>query len=280
MAAGRGLMTDGYVDLHTSPLAPDRSPVRIHYREAGSGPPVLFLHGGWGYGFYPFDRQAAALEARHRVLIPDRTGYGGSGTLDVQRPDFHRRAARETLATIDALGFDRAALWGHSDGAIIALWLAVLAPGRATAIVAEATHYFRRKPRSRRFFEAMRDAPAQLGERVVAALEREHGSRWQSLVQLNGDAWLRLADEASSDDANLYDGRLAETTAPVLVVHGRRDPRTEPGELDAMTAALERRHGLTKLLLLDDGAHSPHSESATADCVTREATAFLDEFAR
>ncbi len=280
MAADRGLMTDGYVDLHTSPLAPDRSPVRIRYREAGSGPSMLFLHGGWGYEFYPFDRQVSGLEARYRLLIPDRTGYGGSGTLDVQRPDFHRRAAQETLAIIDALGLERVALWGHSDGAIIALLCALFAPGRVTAIVAEATHYFRIKPRSRPFFETMRDAPEQLGERVVDALEREHGRRWRSLIQMNGDAWIRIADEAPSADADLYDGRLAETSAPILVVHGGKDPRTEPGELDAMSAALERRRAVTKVLLLDDGAHSPHTESATADRVTREATSFLGEYAR
>ncbi|HEX7139056.1 MAG TPA: alpha/beta hydrolase [Vicinamibacterales bacterium] len=276
MADDRGLMTDGYIDLHASPLAPGRSPVRIRYRDAGSGPPVVFLHGGWGYEFYPFDGQTSVLEARHRVLIPDRTGYGRSGALDVQRPDFHRRAAEETLSTLDTLHVDRAAFWGHSDGAVIALWIAVLAPDRVTAVVAEATHYFRKKPRSRAFFETMRDAPEELGARVAAALEGHHGSRWRSLIQTNGEAWLRIADEAASDAADLYDERLAEIVRPVLLVHGRKDPRTEPGELDALRAALERHGAATGLLLLDEGAHSPHTEAATAERVTREATAFLD----
>jgi len=276
MADGRGLMTDGDIDLHASPLAPGRSPVRIHYREAGRGDAVLFLHGGWGYEFYPFDRQASALEARHRVLIPDRTGYGRSGALDVQRPDFHRRAAEETLSTIDALHVDRATFWGHSDGAVIALWITLLAPERATAVVAEATHYFRKKPRSRAFFETMRDAPDGLGGRVAAALEDHHGSRWRSLIQTNGEAWLRIADEAASAAADLYDGRVGEIACPVLLVHGRRDPRTEPGELDALRAALESRDAATRLLLLDEGGHSPHTEAATAERVTREVTAFVD----
>jgi len=239
----------------------------------------VFLHGGWGYAFYPFERQAAALEARHRVLIPDRTGYGGSGDLDVQPPDFHRRAAAETLATVDALGVDRAAFWGHSDGAVIALWIALLAPDRVAAVVAEATHYFRRKPRSRDFFETMRDAPDDLGGRVAAALERDHGARWRSLIRMNGDAWLRIAAEASSDGDDLYDGRLRQVAAPVLLVHGGRDPRTEPGELDAVTDDLEGRSARTTLLLLEEGGHSPHSEAATAERVTSEATSFLDEAA-
>lgn len=269
-------MTDGYVHLHASPLAPGRSPVRIRYRDAGGGAPVLFLHGGWGYEFYPFDRQAAGLEAQHRILIPDRTGYGASGAIDVQRPDFHQRAAGETLELLDALGLDRTACWGHSDGAVIAFWMAVLAPERVAAVVSEATHLFRRKPRSRAFFETMRDAPDELGGRVAAALERDHGSRWRSLIQMNGEAWLRIAAEAASDTADLYDGRLRDVACPVLLVHGRRDPRTEPGELEALRDALANRRAATTLLLLEEGGHSPHSEGVTAERVTREAVAFLD----
>jgi len=34
------------IDLPCSPLAPDRSPVRIRYRDAGEEPAIVFLHGG------------------------------------------------------------------------------------------------------------------------------------------------------------------------------------------------------------------------------------------
>lgn len=44
---------------------------------------VVVLHGGWGAKIYPFDRQIAALD-RHRVIVPDRTGYGRSGTIGLQ----------------------------------------------------------------------------------------------------------------------------------------------------------------------------------------------------
>jgi pimeloyl-ACP methyl ester carboxylesterase len=80
------------IELRTSALAPGVSPVEIHYRDVGSGSPIVILHGGWGYEIYPFDRQIAALEIpsdRH----PDRTGYGGSegwsgrkSTFTVARP--------------------------------------------------------------------------------------------------------------------------------------------------------------------------------------------------
>jgi len=264
-------MVETDVALPSSPLVPGVSPVRVHVREAGCGRPILVLHGGWGYAIYPFDDQMAALGARRRFLIPDRTGYGASDPLDIQRTDFHQRAAEESLGVLDALAIDRAALWGHSDGAVIALRVGLMAPHRVEAIVAEAAHFFRRKPRSRAFFETMRDAPERLGDRVVATLAREHGARWRSLIATNGDAWLRIADEASSDAADLYDGRLSQLAVRTLIVHGARDPRTEPGELDALRAAIPG----AKAAILDAGGHSPHSEPATSEEVTRIVSEFL-----
>src|SRR5262249_23480382 len=109
-----------YATLQASPLAPDIKPVEIYYRDEGTGPPLVFLHGGWGYQIYPFDQQVAALKNSSRILIPDRTRYGRSSHFVGELPtDFHYRAATETLLLLDQLGIDRAIFWGHSDGAVI-----------------------------------------------------------------------------------------------------------------------------------------------------------------
>jgi pimeloyl-ACP methyl ester carboxylesterase len=260
-----------FVELVSSELAPGVSPVRIHYREAGGGPPIVVLHGGWGYEIYPFDRQIAALAPHHHVVIPDRTGYGGSGRLAGQETDFHRRAAGETFAVIDALRLERPVLWGHSDGAVIALMMGLLAPERVGGVVAEATHFFRSKPSSREFFETMMQNPDGLGERVTAVLAREHGEAWRDLIRANGEAWLRIAQAQSRPDEDLYGGRLHELRVPALLIHGARDPRTEPGELDGLRAALPAAH----VAVLPEGGHSPHSERATADETTRTAREFV-----
>src|SRR5262249_19137887 len=162
---------------------------------------------------------------------------------------------------MDALEIERAALWGHSDGAVIALWLGLLAPSRVEAIVAEATHFLRRKPRSRPFFETMRGDPDRFGPRLVEVLERDHGPGWGRVLGLGGAAWPALADTAPSDDADLYDGRLPSLIVPTLFLHGGRDPRTEPGELEALTAAAPAG----RLALISEAGHSPHTEVASAD---------------
>ncbi len=262
--------------LPRSPLVPGRSPVRIGYRDSNDGRKIgrcdvlVVLHGGWGARIYPFDRQIAALD-RHRVIVPDRTGYGTSETIDGLPADFHQRAAEETLAVLDALGLGRASFWGHSDGAVIALRVALMAPDRVDRIVAEATHFFRRKPRSREFFESMRDRPEQFGGRVSKALEVDHGSRWRALLTINGEAWLHLADSSGDGQADLYDGRLADVRSPVLLVHGEADPRTEPGEFEALRAALPHAN----IAVLTRAFHSPHSEPAAADAVTDAMRRFL-----
>jgi pimeloyl-ACP methyl ester carboxylesterase len=71
--------------------------------------------------------------------------------------------------------------------------------------------------------------------------------------------------------ATLYQGRLTEIRAPTLFIHGRLDPRTEPGELEAVREQLPN----AEMRILDEGYHSPHSEVATADSVTQIATEFL-----
>jgi pimeloyl-ACP methyl ester carboxylesterase len=266
----------GFVDIARSALLPDVSPVRIRYREAGEGPPIVFLHGGWGYEIYPIDRQIAALAPEHRILVPDRSGYGGSPPIATLPPDFHRRAVDETWAVVDALGLERPVLWGHSDGAIIALLLALAAPDRIAGAIVEAAHYLRRKPASHAFFESMIANPASLGAAVIRVLTRDHGDAWGRVVERHSRAWLRISDEAVSATDDFYDGHLADVQVPVLVVHGARDPRTEPGELDRLRAALPR----ARFEVMRAAGHSPHSERAAADEVTASVRTFVDGVAR
>jgi 3-oxoadipate enol-lactonase len=262
--------------IASSPLAPRAAPVRIHYRDVGSGPPLVFLHGGWGYAVYPFDRQIETLAPTYRIVIPDRTGYGGSGRLAAQEADFHRRAAGETFAVVEALGLERPVVWGHSDGAVIALLMGLMRPARVAGLIVEATHLYRSKPASRAFFETMMKDPDALGERVTRVLERDHGDAWRDVIRMNGVAWLRIAEARAACGDDLYDGRLASLSVPTLILHGAKDPRTEPGELDALRAALPS----ARVALVADGGHSPHSERLAADAATTAARDFLAEVTR
>jgi 3-oxoadipate enol-lactonase len=258
------------VTIPAAPIAPGRSPARILVREAGSGPAAVLLHGGWGWEVYPFD--VDALAARHRVVGPDRVGYGGSGRLPELPRGFHRAMAEETLLVLDALGIERAAFWGHSDGAVVAAWIGFLAPSRVRALVLEALHFLAAKPASLEFFRTAVAAPERFGADVAAALQRDHGDGWRDVLAAGGRAWLSIIEEGlAGRRADVFEGRFGEIHAPVLLLHGSRDPRTEPGEIEAARRALPS----ARLALLD-AAHAPHSSPRVGAEATRIAVEFLE----
>ena len=253
--------------IDASPLLPGTRPIELHYQDGGRGAPIVLLHGGWGYGFYPHDDAIAKLD--RRFLIPDRTGYGGSPHIEALPPKFHLAAAIETERLLDALGIHRTVLWGHSDGAIIATILALRDPERYEGIVVEAIHLDRAKPHSRDFFQQMVKDPDSFGERVTRRLAEEHGEDyWRTIICAGGQAWL---DIAATPDEVFYEHRLGELRVPMLVVHGADDPRTEPGELDR----IHREVPTARIEMIERGGHSPHSATATAAQVTAIVERFL-----
>jgi len=249
--------------------------VAIHYREYGQGKPLLFLHGGWGYEVYSFERQIKAFEGRFRIVIPERSGYGHSTHLSGEMPvDFHRRAALETLALLDALRIPRVTLWGHSDGAVIAAMMGLREPERCECLILEAFHFLKDKPGMRPLFEQLIADPEGVGERRRKLLVQNHGETyWKNVVRRNCGAWLRIGDSATHPEEDLYGGQLGKLTPPTLFVHGRLDPRTEPHEMDRVQRALPR----TPMKFIENGKHSPHSESKAFEECTEIVTQFLSD---
>jgi pimeloyl-ACP methyl ester carboxylesterase len=265
-----------FIELPNSPHAPGIRPVEIHYRDVGNGRPLVFLHGGWGYGVYPITRQIKAFEGQVRFVIPDRSGYGRSTQLPGQMPpDFHQRAAEETLLVLDALGISRAIFWGHSDGAVIAAKIGLLAPERCERLLLEAFHFEPAKPNSRSFFRQFATHPEDVKEKMQRLLIADHGkdedhNRWKKVVQRNCRVWLKLAAQSKGPDDDLFAGRLDKLKVPVTFIHGRSDPRTEPEEMERVQEALPR----AKMCFVETGRHSPHSERKS----WQECNEILSEF--
>lgn len=94
--------------------------IEIGYEDAGSGVPVVFLHG------FPLDRslwapQIGGLVDRCRCIAPDLRGFGESG---VQGPYSMDRYADDVVALLDMLRIERAVFAGLSMGGYVAfaLW--------------------------------------------------------------------------------------------------------------------------------------------------------------
>lgn len=108
----------------------------IHLSEAGSGYPVILLHGGGpgASGVSNYARNIPALATHFRVLVPDMPGYGGS-TKGVDRDDPFGDLAAGILGLMDALRIPCAHLVGNSLGGACALRMALDAPARVSALV-------------------------------------------------------------------------------------------------------------------------------------------------
>jgi pimeloyl-ACP methyl ester carboxylesterase len=109
-----------------------RREIRLHghpvsYREAGSGPVVLLVHGITSSSGAWSD-VIPALAEHHTVVAPDLLGHGGSAK---PRGDYslgaYASGLRDLLA---ALGHERATVVGHSMGGGIAMQLAYQFPER------------------------------------------------------------------------------------------------------------------------------------------------------
>lgn len=111
---------------------PDGSAARVHYRRAGSGPPLLMVHQSprSSEEFLPL----IARWSRHFTCIaPDTRGFGQSAPLRGALPDC-TDYARALVAFMDAIGLQRTAAYGFHSGAILLVNAAKLAPRRFSAI--------------------------------------------------------------------------------------------------------------------------------------------------
>ena len=101
----------------------------LAYREAGSGPPVVLLHGG-GLDSRMWDPQFDALASDYRVIAVDARGHGQSST-----PDAPFRHADDLAELLARLGIDSAVFVGLSMGAGSAVDTAVEYPGLVRGLV-------------------------------------------------------------------------------------------------------------------------------------------------
>ncbi|MFC6085646.1 alpha/beta fold hydrolase [Sphaerisporangium aureirubrum] len=95
--------------------------VRLHAAVAGSGSPVVLLH-GFPQTHLMWRHVAADLAADHTVICPDLRGYGASDKPAETGPDVYakRTMAADIVALAHALGHERFALAGHDRGALVA----------------------------------------------------------------------------------------------------------------------------------------------------------------
>jgi pimeloyl-ACP methyl ester carboxylesterase len=120
------------IDHRTVAIEASDGTLHVHLSEAGSGPPLLLLH-GWPQHAEVWRRVVPLLAGDFRLLMPDLRGFGSSG---IPAGGYNpAQFAADAVALLDALAIERAGVIGHDWGGFAAYLLGLGHPERATGLV-------------------------------------------------------------------------------------------------------------------------------------------------
>jgi pimeloyl-ACP methyl ester carboxylesterase len=237
---------------------------RTRYFEAGSGPPVVLLHGaGFISGADSWLGNVDGLARQFRVLAPDCLGWGPGDQLTLGYSfgylvDFVREFQ-------DALGMSRSHVVGHSMGGWIASLLAYESPNRVERLVLVASGGLATRP-----LPSMTNWAPPSEEQIRAGLgtlqragvdveplvaERVERAGDPERVERFGAVMAHMTHPETRQRYNTA-RRLPHISSPTLILWGR-DDQVNPLELG------ERTHELipgSRLVTFEQCGHSLPTE--------------------
>jgi 3-oxoadipate enol-lactonase len=232
---------------------------------AGSGPPVVLLH-GFSLDRRMWDDVVPVLAAERTVVTYDLRGFGASAPMDLHIGYTH---TGDLLRLLDHLGIERAVVAGFSFSGEVALRLAQEAPGRVRHLVlvdalvdglpwdveaAEAMHAVRTALHDRGI-EAAKQVWLQHPFFQVAGRRPELAARLSAMVGgFGGRHWL---GEDPHLPASPHPGGLGAVAVPTTVVVGALDV---PGFLE-MAAVLGRDIPGARLVTIPGSGHMAPMEA-------------------
>src|SRR5579872_907289 len=225
-------------------------------------PTIVMLHEGLGsaamWGDFPDRLQDSTGMG---VFVYSRAGYGASTPVTLPRPfDYMTREALDVLPKLlDAIGFQRGVLLGHSDGASIA---AIYAGGtgdhRLRGVVLIAPHFV--------VEDVSVASIAEIRNTYETTDLRAKLARWHRNVDNAfygwNDAWLH--PDFRRWDISEY---LAYIRVPVAILQGVND---QYGTIRQVEIAQEECYCPVDVTMIGNAGHSPQREAAqlTLDIVS------------
>ena len=248
--------------------------VPIRYVRAGSGPPVVLVH-GFGSSIYSWKDVLPALATGHDVVALDLPGFGGSGIPERLSPDHLPRAV---LGVMDRLGIERASLAGNSLGGATALWVAAARPERVDRLVLIDSAGLRLDPQDRPLLLRLLSLPGAslVGRLPVRRLvagwavrsaffdpgrvthERLDEYVAPALRPRAAEAAVTLAREPDPTSGG-FGAHLERIHAPTLVIWGREDRWIPVEDAQRFATALPD----VRAVVLERCGHVPQEECPT-----------------
>lgn len=245
----------GWVDHERSGLS---------WREAGSGPPVIFLH-GLGGARMAWGSQLRGLADRFRCIAWDMPGYGEAAAV---RPLTFEAVAKRLVDLLDELELERADLVGLSFGGMHALHTAIRFPGRvAKLVLASTSPAFGMDGTTKEEWTQDRlgalengGTPADGAERIVdmltaAPLTGEiRAETIECFHNISAEGFRGSVECLPTNDVR---NELGNITHPTLVVVGEFDEETPPSYARALHDGLPN----SRLEIMKDVGHLSNAEA-------------------
>jgi pimeloyl-ACP methyl ester carboxylesterase len=213
-------------------------------------PTVVMLHEGLGsIALWKDFPNAVAERTGCRILVYSRYGHGNSDVLLEKRPVrfMHYEAEVALPQLLKVFAIERPILFGHSDGASIALIYAGTFPESPRALVLEAPHVF--------VEDLSVSSIAAAKENFRTTDFREKLARYHSHADETfwgwNDIWLDPAFR--SWNIEQYPDSIR---CPILCVQGEQDEYGTPAQVQAIASRVPG----TELVMLADCKHSPHRD--------------------
>jgi pimeloyl-ACP methyl ester carboxylesterase len=243
------LSDSGFIDIDSK---------KLEYRFVGPQPDqvptLVLLHEGLGcVGLWNDFPEKLAAATGTGVFVYSRAGYGKSSPVSLPRPlSYMHDEARETVPKLlDAIGFRRGLLIGHSDGAsIAAIYAGSHQDHRVGGLVLIAPHFFTEDPGIASIVEARK--AYETGD-LRARLARWHDDVDNAFKGWNG-AW--LDPQFRKWDITEF---LAYIRVPVLIVQGEDD---QYGTVKQIEVAQQECYCPVEVALLPGARHSPQREAS------------------
>jgi pimeloyl-ACP methyl ester carboxylesterase len=258
----------------------------IAWSAIGDGPPLLLLNGYAATGVDWDPVFLGQLAAHFRVICPDNVGLGRSTLAEGEAVGGAEGMTVDSIALLDVLEIERAAVVGWSMGGFIAQSLARKAPERVVALGLISTHTGG---------SDCVDAAAGVFQKLIdhSGTPREQATRLLSLLfppDRAAEADERFGDLVAAARAVLpepvlfmqedalvtWHGRptslsVLDPPVPTAVVHGGSDTVVPPGNSEV----LARFHPGATVTVLPECAHAPMAQEpgAVAEAIIAAARA-------
>jgi pimeloyl-ACP methyl ester carboxylesterase len=216
--------------------------------------PVVLLHEGLGsVSMWKDFPQRLSQAVGRPVFVYSRRGYGHSDPLTAPRNVryMHDEALQTLPELLDRLGIDRPLLFGHSDGASIALIHAAESARPVTGVVVLAPHLFV-EDISIAGIEAAKTAYLETNLRQRLARHHDHvdGAFW---------GWNNIWLDPEFRNWNI-EASVAKIRCPILAIQGYDDEYGTRNQIDRIAALTTD----ARLVKLERCGHSPHRDNPEA----------------